>query len=162
MPGLILPTQIPTWLGARWFPEDATLRCDTGLNRLLRCSKIRILSGITGWGRNSMGWVYLLAAGCAEIVYAAAMPRTEGFTRLGPSLFALIFIGLSMYLLSLATKTIPLGTAYAVWVGIGAIGTAIYGMVFLGEDRSILRMICFLLILAGIVGLKLITTDGKN
>lgn len=104
-----------------------------------------------------MGWFYLVLAGIAEIFYAAAMPRTDGFTRIGPSLFCLIFIGLSMYLLSLATRTVPIGTAYAVWVGIGAIGTAIYGMVVLGEDNSLLRIFCFLLILAGIIGLKLLS-----
>lgn len=108
-----------------------------------------------------MGWIYLLLAGTAEIVYAAAMPRTEGFTRLGPSLFCLTFIITSMYLLSLATKTIPIGTAYAVWVGIGAIGTAAYGMLMLGEDRSTLRILCFLLILAGIVGLKLLSEPPR-
>ncbi len=64
-----------------------------------------------------------------------------------------------MYLLSLATRSIPVGTAYAVWVGIGAIGTAIYGMLMLGEDRSLLRVMCFLLILAGIVGLKLLSSS---
>lgn len=101
-----------------------------------------------------MGWVFLLLAGISEIFYAAAMPRTDGFTKLWPSVFCAIFISLSMYLLSLATRTIPVGTAYAVWVGIGAIGTAIYGITMLGEDRSILRMLCFGLILAGIVGLK--------
>lgn len=68
---------------------------------------------------------------------------------------------LSIYLLSLATKSIPVGTAYAVWVGIGAIGTAAYGMLVLGEDRSALRILCFVLILAGIVGLKLLSTDTK-
>lgn len=109
-----------------------------------------------------MGWIYLLLAGTAEIFYAAAMPKTEGFTKVGPSLFAAFFIVLSMYLLSLATRTIPVGTAYAVWVGIGAIGTAIYGILFLGEDRSILRLLCFMLILAGIVGLKLVTPGGKH
>lgn len=108
-----------------------------------------------------MGWVYLLLAGGAEIFYAAAMPKTEGFTKLGPSLFAAFFIATSMYLLSLATKTIPIGTAYAVWVGIGAIGTAAYGMIVLGEDRTLLRMFCFLLILAGIVGLKLVSPATK-
>lgn len=101
-----------------------------------------------------MGWVFLLLAGISEIFYAAAMPRTDGFTKLWPSVFCAIFISLSMYLLSLAARTIPVGTAYAVWVGIGAIGTAIYGITMLGEDRSILRMLCFGLILAGIVGLK--------
>lgn len=106
-----------------------------------------------------MGWIFLLLAGVCEIFYAAAMPRTDGFTRLGPSAFCIAFIALSMYLLSLATRTIPVGTAYAVWVGIGAIGTATYGILMLGEDRHPLRILCFVLILAGIVGLKLLSTD---
>lgn len=109
-----------------------------------------------------MGWIYLVLAGCAEVFYAASMPRTEGFTRLGPSLFCAMFIVVSMYLLSLATKSIPVGTAYAVWVGIGAIGTAAYGMLVLGEDRSALRILCFVLILAGIVGLKLLSADTRT
>ncbi|MEB3102996.1 DMT family transporter [Ferviditalea candida] len=75
-----------------------------------------------------MGWIYLVLAGVAEIFYAAAMPKTDGFTRIGPSLFSVSFIVVSMYLLSLATRTRPIGTAYAVWVGIGAIGTAAYGI----------------------------------
>lgn len=106
-----------------------------------------------------MGWIFLLLAGVSEIFYAAAMPRTDGFTKLGPSIFCALFICLSMYLLSLATRTIPVGTAYAVWVGIGALGTAIYGITVLGEDRSLMRMLCFALILAGIVGLKLVSGD---
>jgi quaternary ammonium compound-resistance protein SugE len=106
-----------------------------------------------------MGWVFLLLAGACEIFYAAAMPRTDGFTRLWPSLFCGLFICMSMYLLSLAARSIPVGTAYAVWVGIGALGTAIYGMAFLGEDRSVMRVLCFMLILAGIVGLKLISVE---
>jgi quaternary ammonium compound-resistance protein SugE len=105
-----------------------------------------------------MNWLYLVLAGLTEIFYAAAMPKTNGFNRLGPSLFCISFIALSMYLLSLATRTVPIGTAYAIWVGIGAIGTAAYGIVFLGEDDSILRILCFGLILAGIVGLKLLST----
>lgn len=104
-----------------------------------------------------MNWAFLIAAGLCEIFYAAAMPRTDGFTRLGPSLFCLAFIATSMYLLSLATRTIPVGTAYAVWVGIGAVGTAIYGMLILGEDRSVARMACFGLIIMGIVGLKFLS-----
>lgn len=109
-----------------------------------------------------MGWVYLLPAGSAEFVYAAAMRKTDGFTRLGPSLFCVSFIVASMYFLSLATRTIPIGTAYAVWVGIGAIGTAAYGVIALGEDRSFLRLLCFMLILAGIVGLKLLSNEAKS
>ena len=108
-----------------------------------------------------MSWVFLIAAGLCEIFYAAAMPRTEGFTRLWPSLFCGAFIAASMYLLSLATRTIPVGTAYALWVGIGAVGTAVYGMLALGEDRSVARMACFGLILMGIVGLKLLTLRGE-
>ncbi len=108
---------------------------------------------------SSVGWIFLLLAGGCEIFYAAAMPRTDGFTRLWPSMFCAVFICLSMYLLSLATRTIPVGTAYAVWVGIGALGTAIYGIAMLGEDRGALRILCFFLILAGIVGLKLLSVD---
>ena len=107
-----------------------------------------------------MNWAFLIAAGLCEIFYAAAMPRTEGFTRLWPSLFCASFIAASMYLLSLATRTIPVGTAYAVWVGIGAVGTAAYGMLMLGEDRSVARMACFGLILMGIVGLKFLSLRG--
>ncbi|WP_159916958.1 multidrug efflux SMR transporter [Pantoea sp. 18069] len=107
-----------------------------------------------------MGWIYLLLAGVCEIFYAAAMPRTDGFTKLGPSAFCMVFICFSMYLLSIATRTIPVGTAYAVWVGIGAVGTAVYGALMLDEDRSLPRILCFLLILAGIVGLKLLSS-GK-
>ena len=109
-----------------------------------------------------MGWIYLVLAGISEIFYAAAMPKTDGFTRLGPSMFCFAFIAASMYLLSLATRTVPIGTAYAVWVGIGAVGTAVYGIVMLGEDRSILRILCFTLILCGIIGLKLIYPDSHK
>jgi quaternary ammonium compound-resistance protein SugE len=105
-----------------------------------------------------MGWLYLVLAGMAEVFYAAAMPRTNGFTRIGPSLFSLFFIGVSIYLLSLATRTLPVGTAYAIWVGIGAIGTATYGMLALGEDRNLARLICLLFILAGVVGLKVLSS----
>lgn len=108
-----------------------------------------------------MGWIYLVLAGLAEVFYAAAMPRTDGFSKLMPSLFCAVFIGASMYFLSLAARTIPIGTAYAVWVGIGATGTAIYGVLFLDEDRSLLRLLCFGLILAGIVGLKLLTPSSR-
>lgn len=104
-----------------------------------------------------VGWVYLLVAGHCEIFYAATMLRTDGFTRLWPSLFCAAFIAMSMYLLSLATRTIPVGTAYAVWVGIGAVGTELYGVLALGEDRSLLRMLCFAPIVAGIAGLKLLS-----
>lgn len=106
-----------------------------------------------------MGWIYLVGAGICEIFYAAVMPQTNGFTKLWPSAFCIAFIAASMYLLSLSTRTIPIGTAYAVWVGIGAVGTAAYGIIALGEDRAILRLLCFALILSGIVGLKLLSKN---
>lgn len=109
-----------------------------------------------------MGWLFLLLAGSAEIIYAVVMPKTEGFSKLGPSMFCITFIVASIYFLSLAAKSIPIGTAYAVWVGIGTLGTAIYGMIILGEDRSILRILCFALILAGIIGLKILSADTKG
>ena len=107
-----------------------------------------------------MSWVYLVAAGICEIFYAAAMPRTVGFTKLWPSVFCISFIIASMYLLSLSTRTIPIGTAYAIWVGIGAVGTAAYGILVLGEDAGTLRLVCFGLIIAGIVGLKILTPSS--
>lgn len=103
----------------------------------------------------SGGWLFLILAGMAEICYAAVIPRTNGFTRLWPTLYCVFFIALSLYLLSLATRTLPVGTAYAVWVGIGAVGTAIYGIAFLGEPSNAGRVACLGLIVAGVVGLKL-------
>lgn len=102
----------------------------------------------------SAGWWFLISAGICEICYAAAIPRTEGFTRPWPTLYCALFIGLSLYLLALAMRTLPVGTAYAVWVGIGAVGTAIYGITFLGEAANAGRIACLLLIVAGVVGLK--------
>ncbi len=106
-----------------------------------------------------MGWLFVLLAGICEIFYAAAMPKTNGFTQLWPSVFCISFIIASMYLLSLSARTLPIGTAYAVWVGIGAVGTAVYGMVMLGEDHGLPRLICFMLIISGIVGLKLLSAE---
>lgn len=100
------------------------------------------------------GWSLLLVAGVCEVVWAATLARTEGFTRLGPSLLCAAFIALSLYLLSLAMRTVPVGTAYAVWVGVGAVGTVLYGMVFLNEATHLARLFCLLLIVAGVAGLK--------
>lgn len=104
---------------------------------------------------STTGWWLLLAAGLCEVCYAPAMARTDGFTRLGPTLYCACFIALSLYLLSLAMRTVPAGTAYAVWVGIGAVGTALYGMVFLDEPAQAARIACLGLIVAGVAGLKL-------
>jgi len=105
------------------------------------------------------GWLLLLVAGVCEVVWAASIARTDGFTRLWPSLFCIAFVALSLYLLSLAMRTIPVGTAYAVWVGIGAVGTALYGIVFLNESAHTARLLCLLLIVAGVAGLKFVSGE---
>ncbi len=103
-----------------------------------------------------MPWTYLVVAGLFECGWAIGLKYTEGFTKLIPSLLTVSAMAISVGLLSVAMKTIPMSTAYAVWTGIGAVGVTIMGMVLLGESRDILRIICLLLIVAGIVGLKLV------
>ncbi len=104
-----------------------------------------------------MAWLYLLAAGLLECAWAIGLKYTEGFTRLKPSLFTVLAMIASFALLSLAMKSIPVGTAYAVWTGIGAVGVAILGMILFGEPRDTARLVCLLLIVCGIAGLKLVT-----
>lgn len=102
-----------------------------------------------------MAWVYLFVAGAFEVAWAIGLKYTEGFTRFGPSLGTLAAMVISFLLLAEALKTIPVGTGYAVWTGIGAVGTAILGIVLFGESRDVVRLLCILLIIGGIVGLKL-------
>ena len=106
-----------------------------------------------------MAWTYLVVAGLFECGWAIGLKYTDGFTKLIPSLLTVSAMAISFGLLSVAMKTIPVGTAYAVWTGIGAVGVAIMGMVLLGESRDILRIICLLLIVSGIVGLKLVSSS---
>lgn len=105
-----------------------------------------------------MGWLYLFLAGIAEIGWALSLKLTEGFTRPGPIAVMLVTMTASLAFLSLALKTIPLGTGYAVWTGIGAVGTAIGGMLLFNESREPMRLACIALIIAGIVGLKLFSS----
>jgi quaternary ammonium compound-resistance protein SugE len=102
-----------------------------------------------------MAWVYLIIAGLLEVGWAIGLKYTVGFTRLWPSVATLAAMGASFALLSVAIKTIPLGTGYAIWTGIGAAGTAIFGMVFLGESREVARVLCLVLIVGGVIGLKM-------
>jgi quaternary ammonium compound-resistance protein SugE len=102
-----------------------------------------------------MHWIVLVIAGLLEVVWAATLKKTEGFTRLGPSLLTLAAMIASMYLLSVALRHLPASTGYAVWVGIGAVGTAIVGIFFLGEPRNALRLLSIALIVAGVIGLRL-------
>lgn len=104
-----------------------------------------------------MAWLYLLAAGLLEVVWAVGLKYTEGFTKLYPSLMTVLAMVFSFAFLSLSLKSIPMGTAYAVWVGIGAVGVALIGIVYLNEPRDLLRIFCLGLILLGIIGLKLLS-----
>ena len=104
-----------------------------------------------------MTWFILFVAGLLEVGWAVGLKYTEGFTRLLPSVLTLIAMAGSVILLGIAMRNLPLGTAYAVWTGIGTVGTAIAGMILLGEPAGALRLGCIGLIVAGILGLKLLT-----
>ena len=101
-----------------------------------------------------MSWLVLVLSGLLESVWAVALARTAGFTRLVPSVVFIVALVLSMVGLGFAMRTIPIGTGYAVWVGIGVAGTALAGMLFLGESTNALRVLSLVLVLAGVVGLK--------
>lgn len=103
-----------------------------------------------------MSWIYLLIAGLFEIGWAIGLKYTEGFTKFWPSLFTGISMIISIGLLGLALKTLPVGTAYTIWTGIGAIGTVILGIYLFDEPATVAKFFCVSLILIGIVGLKLI------
>jgi len=101
-----------------------------------------------------MSWVYLFIAGLFEIGWAIGLKYTEGFTKLWPSVVTIVGMILSFYFLSVAVKSIPIGTAYAIWTGIGAVGTAILGIILFGESKELMRLFFILLIIIGITGLK--------
>jgi quaternary ammonium compound-resistance protein SugE len=104
-----------------------------------------------------MPWLWLTLAGLLEIVWAIGLKYTDGFTRPLPSVITVLAMMGSVYFLALAVRSIPIGTGYAVWTGIGAVGVAILGMILFDEPRTLLRIISILFIVAGIAGLKLVT-----
>lgn len=104
-------------------------------------------------------WGVLFLAGLCEVGWAVGLKYVEGFSRPLPSIITLTLMAASVLLLAWSLRVLPLGTAYAVWTGIGAVGTALLGMVLFGESREVARLVCIGLIVAGIVGLKLVTQD---
>ena len=104
-----------------------------------------------------MHWFYLLIAGLFEISWAVGLKFSHGFTKITPSVITVICMVLSFYFLALALKNLPLGTAYAIWTGIGTIGTVIFGILFFKEPVNAVRLVCIMLIISGITGLKLIS-----
>jgi quaternary ammonium compound-resistance protein SugE len=107
-----------------------------------------------------VAWTCLVIAGLLEIGWAVGLKYTDGFSRLWPSVVTIAAMVASFALLAYALKTIPVGTGYAVWTGIGAAGTAMVGMIFLGESREVLRILCLVLIVAGVVGLRFASSGG--
>ena len=122
----------------------------------LFCVKFLIL--IVQQGMGSMAWVLLIVAGVLEVVWAYCMKVSDGFTKLTPSILTIIFMIASFALLSYAMKSLPLGTAYTVWTGIGAVGSFAVGIMFLGEPASAMRMLAAVLIISGLVLMKLSST----
>ena len=104
-----------------------------------------------------MAWIILVVAGLFEVGWAVGLKYTEGFTRLVPTGLTLMSMIISLGLLGLALRTLPLGTAYAVWTGVGTVGTALLGIALFGEPAQAMRLVCIGLIVAGIIGLKLVT-----
>ena len=102
-----------------------------------------------------MPWIYLIIAGLLEVGWAIGLKYTEGWTRLWPSAITLAMMIFSLYSLSLAVRTVPIGTAYALWTGMGAVGAALLGMALFGEPRSALRFVFLMMIVGGMVGMKL-------
>lgn len=109
-----------------------------------------------------MAWVYLFCAGLLEIAWAVGLKYTEGFTRLWPSIGTAVAMIASLGLLGLSLRSLPLGTAYAIWTGIGAIGTVAFGILILGEDASLPRIVCVVLIATGIIGLKIVSSGVQG
>lgn len=104
-----------------------------------------------------MAWVILVVAGLLEVGWAIGLKYTEGFSKFWPSVWTIVAMVASVWLLSVAMKSLPVGTAYSVWVGVGAVGTVVLGIVLLGEPANALRLVSIALIVAGIVGLKVAT-----
>lgn len=104
-----------------------------------------------------MAWMILVVAGLFEVGWAIGLKYTDGFTRLWPTVWTVLAMAISLWLLGIAMKSLPVGTAYSVWVGVGAVGTVILGIVLLGDPVNAARLISIALIIAGIIGLKLAT-----
>ncbi|MCB0720728.1 MAG: multidrug efflux SMR transporter [Ignavibacteriae bacterium] len=104
-----------------------------------------------------MAWIYILIASVFEISWAIGLKYSDGLSKVGPTIFTVITMILSFYFLALGVKEIPIGTGYAVWTGIGVVGTAILGMILFGESKELVRIFFIMLIIGGIVGLRLTT-----
>ena len=123
--------------------------------------QVKIYKFFLKYKKTNMAWINLFIAGLFEVAWAIGLKYSHGFTKLYPSIFTITAYIFSIVFLSFAVKSLPIGTAYAVWTGIGAVGTVILGIMLLGESSDLPRIICILLILTGIVGLKLFTPNSE-
>jgi quaternary ammonium compound-resistance protein SugE len=152
-----MPRVLPVegWAGDARTPA----RSDIAIRLVIQCTDFKTYWDDTRDGHNTnVAWFLLLIAGVMEVCWAIGLKYTDGFTRLTPTLLTIGAMVISMGLLGLSVRELPIGTAYAVWTGIGAIGTVVAGTVLLNEPMSFLRGFCILLIFAGIIGLKLTHT----
>jgi len=106
-----------------------------------------------------MEWIYLVTAGFFEVGWAIGLKYSQGFTKILPSIITVAGMVASFYFLSLSLKSLPLGNAYAIWTGIGTVGTVLLGVILFKEPVNVMRMVCIILIIVGVVGLKLISAD---
>src|SRR4249920_412193 len=132
---------------------------ESGLKRQRNCQSKCESRSIPERSLVPMAWIYLFVAGVFESAWAIGLKYSAGFTKLGPSIFTIVAMMISIYLLALALRTLPVGTGYAVWTGIGTVGAAILGIFLFNESREIARILCILLIVAGIIGLKLTSSE---
>ena len=109
-----------------------------------------------------MAWILLIIAGLFETVWVVSLKYSQGFTKLWPSVITIVAMAISIYLLAIAMKSLPLGTSYAVWTSIGAIGAVIFGVVFFGESKDLLKIVFVAMIIGGIVGLKVISSKESK
>lgn len=123
------------------------------------CDLKQCFSVINEGGEKNMAWIFLIIAGIFEVVWAISLKYTEGFTKLWPTVVTIIGMVISFYFLSAAIKTLPIGTAYAIWTGIGALGAVIMGIILFNEPRSASRLIFVGCILVGIIGLKVTSSN---
>lgn len=109
-----------------------------------------------------MAWIYLFIAGIFEVVWAIALKYSDGFSKFWPAAITVVAMAISIYLLSLSLKTIPIGVAYSIWTGVGAIGTVFLGIILFDESKDLLKIIFILLIVTGIVGLRVFSNGSAN
>jgi quaternary ammonium compound-resistance protein SugE len=158
---LVLRTQARSGACSKFCPRKITVKIRLARVEFWISVGLRLQTESRNWkGSKTVAWTCLVIAGLLEIGWAVGLKYTDGFSRLWPSVVTIAAMVASFALLAYALKTIPVGTGYAVWTGIGAAGTAIVGMIFLGESREVLRILCLVLIVAGVVGLKFASPAG--